>query len=223
MTRFYYVMEYLKGLSLEQMVSRHGPLPPGRAIYLLRQMCAALREAHAIGLLHRDIKPGNVHVCERGGEHDVIKLLDFGLVLPLTEADGNRLTQDAHNRRHTGLHVSGASRRRRESGRTERHLQRWCAGLLPFERTSALRVSLCSEDVWSRIVQETPARLTSSRADIPGDLEATVLRCLAKNRADRFANAESLEEALAACGAATSWSSQEAAAWWRSQDASDAL
>jgi serine/threonine-protein kinase len=86
------------------------------------------------------------------------------------------------------------------------------SGQPPFAYPSAVKTLVAH-------LQETPPRLTSSRPDIPGDLEATVLRCLAKNRADRFANAESLEEALAASGAAASWSSQAAAAWWRSQDA----
>ena len=77
---FYYAMEYLPGLTLEQVVQRHGPLSPGRVIHIMRQVCAALREAHGLHLVHRDIKPANIMLCERGGVFDVAKLLDFGLV-----------------------------------------------------------------------------------------------------------------------------------------------
>ena len=92
---FYYVMEYLPGLTLEQLVDRYGPLPPGRAVHFLRQVCGALREAHAIGLIHRDIKPGNIIICKRGGRNDVGKLVDFGLVLPQSlQENGQRFTRE---------------------------------------------------------------------------------------------------------------------------------
>src|SRR5262249_60774837 len=74
---FYYVMEHLVGLTLQELVGRHGPVTPGRAVHLLRQACGALREAHGVGLVHRDLKPANIMACELGGEHDVVKLLDF--------------------------------------------------------------------------------------------------------------------------------------------------
>jgi serine/threonine-protein kinase len=90
---FYYVMEYLDGPTLEELVRESGPLPPGRVVYLLRQLCGALTEAHAAGLVHRDLKPGNVIVATLGGQRDVAKLLDFGLVQDLSaDADG-RLTR----------------------------------------------------------------------------------------------------------------------------------
>ena len=89
---YYYVMEYLPGLSLAELVERHGPLPPGRAVYLLRQVCGALREAHAAGLIHRDIKPSNIFAARRGGMDDVAKLLDFGLVLPAATAGAPHLS-----------------------------------------------------------------------------------------------------------------------------------
>src|SRR5262249_35965578 len=91
---FYYVMEYLDGPTLERLVREHGALPPGRAVHLLQQLCGALAEAHAAGLVHRDIKPGNVIVARLGGVCDVAKLLDFGLVQDDTAAEtGDRLTR----------------------------------------------------------------------------------------------------------------------------------
>ena len=95
---FYYVMELLGGLNLADLVERHGPLPPGRAIFLLRQACSALTEAHAAGLVHRDLKPANLFAARRGNLHDFLKVLDFGLVLPppdLSTAESSRENQIA--------------------------------------------------------------------------------------------------------------------------------
>jgi serine/threonine-protein kinase len=76
----YFVMELLDGIDLESLVDRFGPMPPARAVHALRQVCASLAEAHAQGLVHRDIKPANIHLCRMGLEHDVVKVLDFGIV-----------------------------------------------------------------------------------------------------------------------------------------------
>jgi serine/threonine-protein kinase len=90
---FYYVMEYLDGPTLEELVNNHDPLPPSRVVHLLRQLCGALAEAHAAGLVHRDLKPGNVIVATLGGQQDVAKLLDFGLVQDLSGLADERLTR----------------------------------------------------------------------------------------------------------------------------------
>src|SRR5262249_20594768 len=90
---FYYVMEYLDGPTLEELVRQTGPLPPGRVVYLLRQVCGALGEAHAAGLVHRDLKPANVIIAALGGQRDVAKLLDFGLVQDLSADTDDRLTR----------------------------------------------------------------------------------------------------------------------------------
>src|SRR5262249_18531563 len=77
---FFYVMELMHGLSLRDLAGRRGPLPPGRVIYLLRQVCEALAEAHAAGLVHRDLTPANIFAARRGRRYDFVKVLDFGLV-----------------------------------------------------------------------------------------------------------------------------------------------
>ena len=109
--RFYYVMELLRGSSLEEVVKKHGTLPPGRVVFLLRQVCGALQEAHSVGLIHRDIKPANIFAALRGGIHDVAKLLDFGLVKePAEKAKGHKHGGELRLlQRHTAVHVARTS------------------------------------------------------------------------------------------------------------------
>ncbi len=76
---FYYVMEFMDGVTLSQIVRECGPLPEGRVIHFLRQACNSLAEAHSLRLIHRDLKPENMMVCTRGGVPDTVKVLDFGL------------------------------------------------------------------------------------------------------------------------------------------------
>jgi serine/threonine protein kinase len=89
---FYYVMEFLDGFDLQALIDRFGPIPPDRAVHLLKQVCHSLAEAHAEGLIHRDVKPANVYVCRHGREVDFVKVLDFGLVKSQNDALGSDIT-----------------------------------------------------------------------------------------------------------------------------------
>ncbi|MGH9579930.1 MAG: serine/threonine-protein kinase, partial [Terriglobales bacterium] len=155
-------------------------------------------------------------VCERGGQHDVIKLLDFGLVLPLIGAvDGEKLTQEG------AIAGTPAYMSPEQAGGQENLDARsdiYSVGALAYFLLTGQPPFVCSSTVRTLAAHlyETPAPLTQSRPDVPGDLEAAVLWCLAKHPADRFPDAESLEEALAACRTPGQWSAKEAATWWRS-------
>jgi eukaryotic-like serine/threonine-protein kinase len=218
---FYYVMEYLPGLTLEELVARHGPLSPGRAVHLLRQVCAALHEAHGIGLIHRDIKPGNIIVGTRGGLPDVAKLLDFGLVLAHGPVgDGAKLTQEgtvagtpAYMSPEQAAGADGLDARSDiySLGAVAYFL---LTGRPPFVRKTGVQVLAAH--------LHEPARWPDEAAGVPADLRAVVLRCLEKDPARRFPDADALERALAGCGGAGGWTRGQAAAWWREHAGRDA-
>jgi serine/threonine-protein kinase len=211
---YYYVMEYLPGLSLAEMVERYGPLPPARVVYLLRQVCGALREAHAAGLIHRDIKPSNVIASRRGGSDDVAKLLDFGLVWPTATA---RATHQSA----LGPVLSTPLFMSPEQATASRELDErsdiyslvavayyLLTGRPPFEGENGIAVLIAH----ARDPVVPPSRV---RPGIPKDLERVILLCLAKDAAERYPNAASLERALGACACAANWDHDQAARWWR--------
>jgi serine/threonine-protein kinase len=214
---YYYVMEYLRGLGLADLVERYGPLPPARAAFLLRQVCGALREAHAAGLIHRDIKPSNIFAARRGGVEDIAKLLDFGLVRPAAMEGATHLSGEGQILG-TPLFMSPEQAR----GGAELDLRSdiyslgavayyLLTGRTPFEGESGIAVMIAH----ARDPVVPPSRV---RPGIPEDLEQVVLRCLAKDPAERFPDAESLEQALCGCSCAADWDRKRAARWWRDAD-----
>ncbi len=207
---FYFVMEYLPGANLDELVKRHGPLPPGRAVFLIAQICRGLREAHAGGLIHRDIKPSNIMATTRGGLQDVAKLLDFGLVF-----DPGRLTDSGKLTHETTIlgtpHYMAPEQARGEAvdGRSDIYalgatLYFLLAGRPPFDRKAVV-------EVLAAHLTAAPQPLRDVNSDLPADLDAVVLRCLAKAATDRFANVRELELALLACGCAANWDHELAA------------
>jgi hypothetical protein len=211
---YYYVMEYLPGLSLAELVERHGPLPPARTVYLLRQVCGALREAHAAGLIHRDIKPSNIIAARRGGMDDVAKLFDFGLVRPATTAPAAHLSalgQILGTPLFMSPEQAAASRELDERsdiyslGAVAYFL---LTGQPPFKGEDGIAVMIAH----ARDPVVPPSQV---RPGIPDDLDRVVLRCLAKDAAGRYPDAASLERALGECACAANWDQDQAAGWWR--------
>jgi serine/threonine-protein kinase len=211
---FYYVMEYLPGMTLEELVKEQGPLPADRVVHFLNQLCGALAEAHAIGLIHRDIKPGNVMVCQRGGTHDVAKLLDFGLVRTGVAGGGDdRLTQQG-----TVIGTPAFLSPEQAGGEpADSRSDIYSLGALayflltgqpPFGGRSPVKVLAAH-------LHEPPPPMSSVRADVPPELEAVILKCLAKAPADRFHDVRSLGKAMTECDVGTEWTEEDAAAWWQ--------
>lgn len=216
---FYYVMEYLPGQSLAELVERHGPLAPERVVYLLEQTCRALHEAHAAGLVHRDIKPGNIFAAQRGGVYDVVKLLDFGLVKPVFESEtSEHLTQEGTI---TGspLYMSPEQALGDDDADARSDIYSLGAvayflltGRPPFTGTKPLQILFAHAHE-----QATPP--SQWRPDLPTPLEAIVMRCLAKKREERYQTVDCLAAALAECPLPGGWTPERAAQWWREADA----
>jgi serine/threonine-protein kinase len=216
---YYYVMEYLPGLNLAELVERHGPLPPGRAVYLLRQVCGALREAHAAGLIHRDIKPTNLFASRRGGADDVAKLLDFGLARPVPKPDAPRRPLSGEGQV-VGTPQFMSPEQAQGGGELDGRSDIYSLGAVayylltgrpPFDEQDGMRAIIAH----ARDPVVPPSLV---RDDIPEDLERIVLRCLAKDAADRFPEVGSLESTLGECACAGDWDRERAARWWQDAD-----
>jgi tRNA A-37 threonylcarbamoyl transferase component Bud32 len=212
---FYYVMEYLPGKSLSELVEDYGPLPAGRVIYLLRQTCEALHEAHSAGLIHRDIKPGNIFAAQRGGIYDVAKLLDFGLAKPRHNFNGHNI-QLTHDGAITGSPLYMSPEQSLGENEPDARGDIYSLGAVgyflltghpPFEADTAMKVLMAH-------AREEPSPLSRWRHDIPPDLERVILRCLAKRPEDRFQDVLALNRALLECEAAGDWSAERAEKWW---------
>ncbi len=219
---FYYVMEYLPGLGLDDLVERHGPLPPERAAHFLAQVCGALHEAHAIGLTHRDVKPSNILACERGGVRDVAKLLDFGLVQdPGLAKEADRLTIQGTILGSPPYMSPEQAAGKPVDGRSDIYSLGGVAyflltGQAPFVRDTALQLLLAH-------AHDPVVPPSAVRAGVPADLEQVVLRCLEKDPAKRFTDVRGLKQALAACACAGRWTEERAETWWSEAPAKDTL
>ncbi len=209
---FYYAMEFLDGLNLDELVQITGPLPPGRVVQLLAQVCGSLEEAHDLGLVHRDIKPANIVVTCRSGSPDLIKVLDFGLVKDLDEVStvstmgqliGTPATMSPEAIANpklvgpaTDLYALGAVGFYLLTGRPV------------FEGETVIAV--CAH----HLHDDAPPP-SSLRGNIPSALDRVILSTLAKKIEDRPSSARALRTALLGCPGVEPWTEADALAWWR--------
>jgi eukaryotic-like serine/threonine-protein kinase len=210
---FYYAMELLEGLDLENLIERFGPQSPARVVEILRQVCDSLAEAHGHGLIHRDIKPSNIFLARLGMNCDFAKVLDFGLVK--TEDVGEtRLTMDGTAAGTPAYMAPELATGAHFDGRADIY-SLGCIGYFMltgapvFDEPSPVAVAVAH-------VQKQPVR-PSLRTELalPVALEDVIMRCLAKSPSDRPQSAIELAKALASCDGVGAWSQEDAERWWR--------
>jgi serine/threonine-protein kinase len=187
-------------------------------IHILRHVAESLAEAHATGLVHRDVKPPNVLLCDRGGVPDTIKVVDFGLVKDLT---GGADIQLSAQQTIAGTPLYMAPEAIMTPTKTDHRADLYALGAVgyylltgtpPFEGSSVVEV--CSHHLHT--VPEPPSKRAQG---VPSDLEAVILRLLAKKPGDRPADTRAFLADLEACEASRSWTSFEAREWWTERGA----
>lgn len=212
---FYYAMEYLDGLNLEQLVEKYGPQPVARTVHILKQVCASLAEAHGVGLIHRDIKPANVILCERGGYRDVAKVVDFGLVKDIEHKQD--VSVSAPNTiTGTPLYMSpeAISSPEKVGPRSDLYAV-GCLGYYLLTGTHVFESKNVFEVASHQLHTKPEPPSVRLGQKVPEDLEGLVLMCLEKDAARRPKDARSLHDALGACKHAGAWTEEHAASWWQ--------
>ncbi len=192
----YYAMELLGGETLGALVARDGPLPPLRAIHIVRQAARALAEAHARGIVHRDIKPSNILVTEIGGEPDFVKLLDFGIAKHGVLGEAVTLTN-------AGMLIGTPaymSPEQASSGHVDSRADLYALGAVLFHALTGRPLFLGSAGmlVAAHLSGVPPVPSAYSPHFVHPLLDSVVRTCLAKKPDDRFATALELDAALAA-------------------------
>jgi serine/threonine-protein kinase len=180
-------------------------------VHFLRQLCGAVHQAHIVGLLHLDIKPSNVVVSRRSGSYDVVKLVDFGLAQPIAAARQERAVHLP-----VGSPAFMSPEQASGMGGLDARTDLYGLGGLgyylltgrpPFVGPTLLQTIM--SHIWDPV-----APLKELRPDLPADVEAVVMRCLAKDPSDRYRSVAALQAALGECACAGQWTSADAAAWW---------
>jgi hypothetical protein len=209
---FYYAMELLDGATLQRIVAVGGAQSPGRVVRILGMVCGALTEAHTIGLIHRDIKPANIMLCTQGGERDVVKLLDFGLVKEFQVDRDVELTA-ASALLGTPQYMAPECIRMPDSADVRTDI--YALGAVAYYLLAGVDVfdGKSVVEVCAQHLHEEPKPFAARAIAVPVELEAVVLACLSKEPDKRPQSAAELRLRLEAC-AVEPWDSANAHAWW---------
>jgi eukaryotic-like serine/threonine-protein kinase len=213
---FYYAMEYLQGLDLQALVDRHGPVPAARAVFILDQILASLGEAHRRGLLHRDVKPSNVFLTERGGEFDFVKVLDFGLAQEIQTAAAAGHDEWSRRGAIVGTPLYMAPEVFYGDQPVDHRSDLYAVGAVAYFLLTAapLFEKRGTAQILIDQAKTQPVPPSARGARPSAELEALVLRTLSKVASERPASAEELREALRRTPEWGQWTGQDAAEWW---------
>jgi serine/threonine-protein kinase len=212
----YYAMEYLEGVTVTDAVARDGALPVARCIHILRQVCAALAEAHGKGIIHRDISPDNIMVCRYGGQYDFVKILDYGLVKQVSARENTRdLTRGL---RLVGTPLYMAPERLRDAADVDARADIYAVGAVAFLMLTGRKLFESSDDLelTTKILNDEPPRAAQAAPQpVPLELDLIVTSCLEKKRELRPQRVADLVEALDALAQEHRWTQSEAEACWQ--------
>jgi len=211
---FFYVMEYIDGITLQQLIDQEGRQNAGRVISILIQMCGSLSEAHDRGIVHRDIKPANIILAEVSGVGDMIKVLDFGLVKEIVH-DSVELTQVDSI---TGTPMYMSPEAVRDASTADERSDVYAVGAVGyalltgvplFERGGAV-------DICLKQLNETPLR-PADRVGVPfaEDLQNVLMSCLQKDANQRPLSMDQLADTLRACEDHGRWAHVDSIHWWK--------
>jgi hypothetical protein len=209
---FYYAMELLDGANLQRIVEVTGPQPEGRVVRILTMACGALAEAHSLGLIHRDIKPANIVLCAQGGERDVAKVLDFGLVKQLT-FDADASVTVASTLIGTPQYMAPESIVDPDSVDARADLYALGAVAYYLLAGGELFRGKTIVEVCSQHLHHEPSPLAERGVTVSPELETLVRACLAKKPEERPQSALELRQKLSACRVAP-WDEESAQRWW---------
>jgi serine/threonine protein kinase len=215
---FYYAMELLDGLNLHELVHRYGPQPEARVAHILKHICESLAEAHALGLIHRDIKPANVFITDRGGVPDSVKVLDFGLVKHLASGpDAVQLLEVAGEDGIVGTPNFIAPEAIRDPNHCDARSDLYSVGVLGYFLLTGQELfsSETIAEICRKHLEETPQPPSQRLGKtIDANFESVLMRCLAKDPADRPQSATALAEQLVASALTPQWTPENRATWW---------